>query len=74
LKRSKTHRGIIDASREAEEGIITLSGVSTGVASAWCGKNRSSRWRKKASERDENQSEYRSSSVFYEQLGLWLLN
>ena len=52
------HRGITEGSRQAEEGIGTLSSVEVPIASAWWRKNRSSCWRKrKAGERERDESQ-----------------
>jgi hypothetical protein len=59
IERIETHRRIIDASCETEKRVSAPGSVVIRIASAWCGKDRSSCWRKRKAdeyERHENQA------------------
>src|SRR5439155_50582 len=58
IERTKADRRVVEAGCKAEKRIITLSSVVIRIAAAWCGKNRSSCWRKRKPsecERDKDQ-------------------
>src|SRR5207244_10757076 len=66
IERTKADRRVVEAGCKAEKRIITLSSVVIRIAAAWCGKNRSSCWRKREASQckcDENKSRSQKRSA-----------